>query len=234
MVYGEGTLLRQWRREWVDLPASSVACRKTQSGERSGAIERRSRPDDWFAFAPRRHSPRAYDRTHASPAARRGCKEARGRGPRSDDARAADCRARRLRAGIRAHRDSTGHALCWHHPALWGLLPRRPIHCRRFQRGRSFSGAACGTAISGRAAAGCAPLRRAVSAVTVGRRAADAEGRRPSRLERTGGLAACSPRLLTSRGLRRPSGTARGTTLVAAVLDDSEVLVAVDTTVPPR
>src|SRR5262244_2355237 len=31
--------------------------------------------------------------------------------------------ARRLRAGIRAHRDSTGHALCWHHPALWGLLP---------------------------------------------------------------------------------------------------------------
>jgi hypothetical protein len=31
--------------------------------------------------------------------------------------------ARRLRGGIRAHRDSTGHALCWHHPALWGLLP---------------------------------------------------------------------------------------------------------------
>ena len=31
--------------------------------------------------------------------------------------------ARRLRAGIRAHRDSTGHALCWHQPALWGLLP---------------------------------------------------------------------------------------------------------------
>ena len=33
--------------------------------------------------------------------------------------------ARRLRAGIRAHRDSSGHALCWHHPALWGLLPER-------------------------------------------------------------------------------------------------------------
>jgi len=32
---------------------------------------------------------------------------------------------RRLRAGIRAHRDSSGHALCWHHPALWGLLPER-------------------------------------------------------------------------------------------------------------
>lgn len=29
----------------------------------------------------------------------------------------------RLRAGIREHRDSSGHELCWHHPALWGLLP---------------------------------------------------------------------------------------------------------------
>jgi hypothetical protein len=33
--------------------------------------------------------------------------------------------ARRLRAGIRAHRDSSGHDLCWHHPELWGLLPER-------------------------------------------------------------------------------------------------------------
>jgi hypothetical protein len=33
--------------------------------------------------------------------------------------------AKRLRHGIRTHRDSTGHALCWHHPALWGLLPER-------------------------------------------------------------------------------------------------------------
>ncbi|HEU4456595.1 MAG TPA: hypothetical protein VFR81_26245 [Longimicrobium sp.] len=32
---------------------------------------------------------------------------------------------RRLRAGIREHRDSSGHELCWHHPALWGLLPER-------------------------------------------------------------------------------------------------------------
>lgn len=32
---------------------------------------------------------------------------------------------RRLRAGIRAHRDSTGHDLCWHHPDLWALLPER-------------------------------------------------------------------------------------------------------------
>jgi hypothetical protein len=33
--------------------------------------------------------------------------------------------ARRLRTGIRAHRDSTGHALCWHHPELQGLLPEK-------------------------------------------------------------------------------------------------------------
>jgi hypothetical protein len=32
---------------------------------------------------------------------------------------------RRLRTGIRAHRDSTGQELCWHHPALWGLLPEK-------------------------------------------------------------------------------------------------------------
>lgn len=32
---------------------------------------------------------------------------------------------RRLRTGIRAHRDSTGHELCWHHPDLWGLLPEK-------------------------------------------------------------------------------------------------------------
>ena len=31
---------------------------------------------------------------------------------------------KRLRAGIRKHRDSTGHELCWHHPQLWGLLPK--------------------------------------------------------------------------------------------------------------
>lgn len=32
---------------------------------------------------------------------------------------------KRLRAGIREHRDSSGHALCWHHPDLWGLLPEQ-------------------------------------------------------------------------------------------------------------
>jgi hypothetical protein len=30
---------------------------------------------------------------------------------------------KRLRAGIRTHRDSSGQELCWHHPQLWGLLP---------------------------------------------------------------------------------------------------------------
>jgi len=32
---------------------------------------------------------------------------------------------KRLRAGIRAHRDASEQELCWHHPALWGLLPER-------------------------------------------------------------------------------------------------------------
>ena len=32
---------------------------------------------------------------------------------------------RRPRAGIRAHRDTSGHDLCWFHPALWSLLPER-------------------------------------------------------------------------------------------------------------
>jgi hypothetical protein len=32
---------------------------------------------------------------------------------------------RRLRAGIREHRDSSGHQLCWHHPKLWALLPEK-------------------------------------------------------------------------------------------------------------
>ena len=32
---------------------------------------------------------------------------------------------KKLRQGIRRHRDSSLHELCWHHPALWGLLPER-------------------------------------------------------------------------------------------------------------
>jgi hypothetical protein len=32
---------------------------------------------------------------------------------------------KRLRNGIREHRDAKMHELCWHHPALWGLLPEK-------------------------------------------------------------------------------------------------------------
>ena len=32
---------------------------------------------------------------------------------------------KRLRGGIRAHRDAKLHQLCWHHPQLWGLLPEK-------------------------------------------------------------------------------------------------------------
>jgi hypothetical protein len=32
---------------------------------------------------------------------------------------------KKLRNGIREHRDSTGQKLCWHHPKLWGLLPEK-------------------------------------------------------------------------------------------------------------
>ena len=32
---------------------------------------------------------------------------------------------RKLREGIRAHRDSSRHELCWFHPALWSLLPEK-------------------------------------------------------------------------------------------------------------
>ncbi len=31
----------------------------------------------------------------------------------------------KLRKGIRRHRDSSGHELCWHHPELWALLPEK-------------------------------------------------------------------------------------------------------------
>lgn len=48
---------------------------------------------------------------------------------------------RKLRMGIRKHRDSTGQELCWHHPALWNLLPETtdPVpavpHWPQFLRG---------------------------------------------------------------------------------------------------
>jgi hypothetical protein len=31
----------------------------------------------------------------------------------------------KLRRAIRAHRDSSGHDLCWYHPGLWSLLPEK-------------------------------------------------------------------------------------------------------------
>jgi hypothetical protein len=33
--------------------------------------------------------------------------------------------AKKLRAGIRQHRDSSGHDLCWFVPELWDLLPEK-------------------------------------------------------------------------------------------------------------
>ena len=45
---------------------------------------------------------------------------------------------KKLRQGIRRHRDSSRHELCWHHPALWGLLPEKTDPIRRSCRsGRS-------------------------------------------------------------------------------------------------
>lgn len=34
---------------------------------------------------------------------------------------------KKLRDGIRLHRDASGHDLCWHHPKLWGLLPEQDM-----------------------------------------------------------------------------------------------------------
>lgn len=34
--------------------------------------------------------------------------------------------ARRMRAQIRIHRDTSMHDLCWHHPNLWAQLPDSP------------------------------------------------------------------------------------------------------------
>lgn len=33
--------------------------------------------------------------------------------------------SKKLRSAIRAHRNSSGHDLCWHHPDLWALLPEK-------------------------------------------------------------------------------------------------------------
>ena len=74
--------------------------------------------------------------------------------------------ARRLRAGIRTHRDSTGHALCWHHPQLWSLLPERTDPLPTVPTWPEFlRGLPELSRISGRADASCAPFRGTVSAV---------------------------------------------------------------------
>jgi len=41
------------------------------------------------------------------------------------DSEALIAEVKRLRAGIRGHRDTSGHDLCWHHPDLWNLLPEK-------------------------------------------------------------------------------------------------------------
>jgi hypothetical protein len=53
---------------------------------------------------------------------------------------------KKLRQGIRAHRDSTGHELCWHHPALWALLPEKPTRSPLCPTGRSSFAAVFTTA----------------------------------------------------------------------------------------
>jgi hypothetical protein len=70
-----------------------------------------------------------------------------------------------LRAGIRAHRDSTGHDLCWHHPDLWGLLPERLAPEVAVPRpGPNFCAAACG--IARRWIASCLTRRGLISSTS--------------------------------------------------------------------
>jgi hypothetical protein len=48
---------------------------------------------------------------------------------------------RKLRRAIRAHRDKSGHDLCWYHPRMWSLLPEKVDpeiavpHWDKFMRG---------------------------------------------------------------------------------------------------
>jgi hypothetical protein len=62
---------------------------------------------------------------------------------------------KKLRHGIRAHRDTSLHELCWHHPALWNLLPEKTDPLLPCRSGRSSCAAASSTASpwSGRFAA---------------------------------------------------------------------------------
>ena len=61
----------------------------------------------------------------APAAARRGKLRRRGHGrpPGAKEDLAEE--VRRLRNAIHAHRGSSLHELCWHHPALWGLQPEK-------------------------------------------------------------------------------------------------------------
>ena len=45
--------------------------------------------------------------------------------------------AKKLRAGIREHRDSTGRDLCW--PRFGPCCPRKPIPCPPFPHGPNSS-----------------------------------------------------------------------------------------------
>ena len=49
---------------------------------------------------------------------------------------------KRLRAGIRRHRDSSGHDLCWFHPQLWSLLPEPIARISQCRHGRNSCAAA--------------------------------------------------------------------------------------------
>ena len=44
----------------------------------------------------------------------------------------------RLRAGIRNHRDSSGHELCWYVPELWNLLPEKILPTPRVPTENEF------------------------------------------------------------------------------------------------
>ena len=52
---------------------------------------------------------------------------------------------KRLRAAIRAHRDASGNNLCWHHPALWSLLPEPTLPASPCPTGHSSCAAASAT-----------------------------------------------------------------------------------------
>ena len=63
------------------------------------------------------------------PMATRACcftaRDEHGRRSRRDGPPGTGRRGRTASAGIREHRDQTGHGLCWHHPDLWSLLPEK-------------------------------------------------------------------------------------------------------------